>query len=245
MLLRSVSKSVILVAGAVAIALVLGFAPNSTAQKPADTEYTAWTPSQKVDCKLVDQRIAMIPHGDGDPVTAEETGPGGWRFSGRGTSFVTFGHWINDNGTPEDLSDDYYEVDAGRSNWAANAGIFNDYPRFLDLPQKPIEEGALMFHGRRGRVVVTGDGENFDFTLPGAGAGRIIINVTDPDGDGVYEGCAKTPLLKNFGFVVPEGGDFVQKEYFKAYAETDANGVVTFYEWTEISTFKNTDPNAY
>jgi hypothetical protein len=50
-----------------------------------------------------------------------------------------------------------------------------------------------------------------------------------------------SPLLANFGFTVQEGGDFVQREYFKASATTDANGTVTFFEWTEISTFNNTN----
>ena len=51
-------------------------------------------------------------------------------------------------------------------------------------------------------------------------------------------------MLKNFGFVVPEGGDFVQIEYFKAYATVDSAGTVTFFEWTEVSTFNNTIPGS-
>lgn len=208
--------------------------------------FTPHTSSQNVACNLVDQAIAGIPHGDGYPVTAEETGPGGWRFSGSGGSFVTFSYELNDNGTAGDPSDDFYDVVAGRSNIGSNAGTFNDYPEFLDLPQDPSDE-VLMFGGRRGEIVLTGDGENDPplFALPGQGGGEIRITVTDADGDGDYEGCAKSPLLKNFGFTIPEGGDFVQREYFKAYAEVDANGVVTSYEWTEISTFNNTVPLQY
>lgn len=48
-----------------------------------------------------------------------------------------------------------------------------------------------------------------------------------------------SPLLRNFGFVVPEGGDFVQQEYFKAVVEVDGFDTVLFFEWTEVSTFKN------
>ena len=72
--------------------------------------------------------------------------------------------------------------------------------------------------------------------------GPVVHSPTHPDGDGLFEGCATRPLIKNFGFVKPEGGDFVQSEYFKGYAETDTDGTVTFFEWTEVSTFKNTVP---
>lgn len=82
------------------------------------------------------------------------------------------------------------------------------------------------------------------FRLPGSGGGRVRINLHDPDGDLTYVGCAKSPLLRNFGFLVPEGGDFVQREYFKAVTTTDAAGTVTFFEWTEISTFKNVRPGS-
>lgn len=236
------NRSAIVVASALALALVFGFAPSSTAQNPADTEYNPWTPSQMVDCQLVDQLIAMIPHGDGvRPVTEEETGPGGWRYNGDGRSFVTFDYVLNDNGTPNDSSDDSYDVNAGRSAVGINGTIINDYPMFLDLQQNPVDD-ILTFSGRRGSIVLTGSAAA-GFTLPGAGDGQVIINVTDPDGDGAYEGCARTPIFQ--GFTVQGGGSFLQQEYFKAYAETDPNGVVTFYEWTEISTFKNTDPNAY
>jgi len=191
--------------------------------------YTPHTPSQSVDCEQVDQSLARIPHGNGDGVvTDEEVGPGGWRYNGGGMSFVTFAH---------ELVGDDYVVTAGRSRVGANTGIINDYPEFLDLPQTP-QEGALTFDGRNGAIVLSsGDG----FTLPGE---EIRINVRDQDGDGTYVGCAQSPLIENFGFTVPEGGDFVQREYFKAYAETDGDGVVTFYEWTEVSTFNNTNPDA-
>ena len=111
----------------------------------------------------------------------------------------------------------------------------------LDLPQSP-EAGVITFSGKRGEIILTGDTSNDPplFKLPGEGEGEVRINLHDPDGDGIFEGCAKSPMLKNFGFVVPEGGDFVQIEYFKAYAEVDEDGTVTFFEWTEISTFKNT-----
>ena len=94
---------------------------------PTTTTYTAVTPSQLVACSLVDKAISLIPHGDGiSPVTDAETGPGGWRFSNGGGSFVTFAHTLNDNGTPSDPSDDFYDVDAGRSNVAGNAeNVFN------------------------------------------------------------------------------------------------------------------------
>ena len=191
--------------------------------------------SQLLDCNLVDNAIEKIPKGDGvRPVTDEEVGPGGWRFNGIGESFVTFAYTLNAAG-------DGYIVVAGRSNAAGNAGTINDYPLMLDLPQLP-EAGAITFSGKRGEIILTGDTSNDPplFKLPGEGEGEVRINLSDPDGDGIFEGCAKSPMLKNFGVVVPEGGDFVQMEYFKAYAEVDEDGTVIFFEWTEISTFKNT-----
>jgi hypothetical protein len=195
------------------------------------------TDSQGVDCNQVDKILAHIPNGDGDgTVTDAETGPGGWRFNSGGRSFVTFAHTLNGLG-------DGYDVDAGRSNVAANAGIINDYPASLDLPQSALD-GVIVFKGRRGEITLTGDTANDPplFALPGAGEGQVRINLHDPDGDGIFEGCASSPLLKNFGFVKPEGGDFVQSDYFKAYADTDTDGTVTFFEWTEVSTFKHTVP---
>jgi len=172
-------------------------------------------------------------------------GPGGWRYNSVGRSFVTFEYTLNDNDTPADPSDDFYDVVAGRSRVGANSGIINDYPANLDLPQADLS-GAIVFSGKRGEIVLTGDTSNDPplFALPGKGEGQVRINLQDPDGDGLFEGCAKSPLLKNFGFVVPEGGDFVQIEYFKAYAEADEDGTVTFFEWTEISTFNNTVPGS-
>lgn len=196
--------------------------------------------SQSVQCNLVDTALSMLPPGDGDGViTNAELGPGRWRFNRFGQSFVTFAYFINGAG-------DGYNVIAGRSNLGANAGIINDYPDWLDLPQAP-SPGALVFSGPHGVIVLTGDPDNDPplFRLPGKGAGEIRINVTDTDGDGTYEGCAKSPLLRNFGVVRPEGGDFVQREYFKASAMVDSTGKVTFFEWTEVSTFHSTVPGLY
>ena len=208
----------------------------------ASNNPNAANPSQTVSCNLVDKTLSQIPHGDSiSPVTDAEVGPGGWRYSNGGGSFVTFAHTLNDNGSPADPSDDFYDVDAGRSNVAANAGTINDYPMNLDLPQSNLQ-GAMTFKGNRGEIVLTGDSTNDPplFALPGKGEGKVRINLIDNDKDGKFEGCAKTNLLKNFGFLKPEGGDFVQREYFKGYAEVDSSGTVTFFEWTEISTFKNT-----
>lgn len=201
--------------------------------------YTPVTPSQLVECNQVDKTLAHIPHGDGtNPVTDEETGPGGWRYNGGGQSFVTFAYTLN-------LDGDGYDVDAGRSKVAGNAGIINDYPAVLDLPQD-ASSGVMVIKGRRGDITLTGDtaGNPPLFKLPGAGEGQVRINLHDPDGDGIFEGCASSPMLKNFGFVKPEGGDFVQSEYFKGYAETGADGTVFFFEWTEISTFNKTVPGS-
>lgn len=205
----------------------------------AASSYHPVTPSQEVECNSVDERLSKTPHGNGDGVvTDDELGPGGWRFNGGGRSFVTFAHNLN-------AAEDGYDVVAGRSNVGANSGTINDYPAILDLPQSPLA-GVMVFSGRRGEIILTGDTSNDPplFALPGKGEGEVQINLSDPDKDGIYEGCATSPLLKNFGFVKPEGGDFVQKEYFKAYAETDNDGTVTFFEWTEISTFMNTDPDS-
>lgn len=200
-------------------------------------DYHPHTPSQEVECMVVDNTLAKIPHGDGDGVvTKDETGPGGWRYNGGGRSFVTFAH---------DLDGDQYIVDAGRSNVGSNSGIINDYPEFLDLPQD-AQDDVLQFSGPRGVITLTGGDE---FQLPGPDNGEVHINLTrvgpSDAGGNIYEGCAKAPQLTNFGFTVVEGGDFVQQEYFKVYAETDASGTVVFYEWTEISTFNNTNPDAY
>jgi hypothetical protein len=191
--------------------------------------------SQDVECKSVDNTVSKIPSGDGvAPVTDDELGPGGWRFNTAGQSFVTFAHTLNG-------AQDGYDVVAGRSNVGANAGTINDYPTVLDLPQSALDD-AMVFSGRRGEIILTGDTTTDPplFALPGKGEGQVRINLSDSDKDGIYEGCAVSPLLKNFGFTKSEGGDFVQQEYFKAYAETDNDGTVTFFEWTEISTFKNT-----
>jgi hypothetical protein len=203
----------------------------------AQTVYTPVTPSQMVDCNLVDRALGRIPHGDGDGVvTHAETGPGGWRFSRLGQSFVTFAYEWN-------AATQEYDVVAGRSAVGANAGIVNDYPAVLDLPQAPSPD-QLVFRDRSGEIVLTGDDSTDPpaFKLPGRGPGRVRIPMTETDVPGTYEGCAVSPLLRNFGVVVAEGGDFVQKEYFKAYAETDADGNVTFFETTEVSTFKNVRP---
>ncbi len=214
---------------------LLAFTSFASAGPPVLTTYTAITPSQLVDRKQIDKALSHIPYGDGiSPVTDAETGPGGWRFSNGGGSFVTFAHHLNAglNG---------YDVDAGRSNVAGSAGTINDYPAVLDLPQLATS-GVMTIVGKRGEIILTGDTSNIPplFKLPGAGAGTVRINVHDPDGDGTYEGCAQSPLLKNFGFVKPEGGDFVQQEYFKAIVDVDGSGTITFFEWTEVSTFKTT-----
>jgi len=228
-----------LIVTTMAVVLLLALVSGTAfAAKPSVT-YNPTTPSQLVACKLVDNAIAMIPHGDGiSPVEDSEVGPGGWRYSNSGGSFVTFAYTLN-------IAGDSYDVVAGRSNAAGNAGTINDYPAKLDLTQSP-ESGAIVFSGKRGEIVLTGDTSNDPplFALPGKGAGQVRINMHDPDGDGIFEGCAKSPLIKNFGFVVPEGGNFVQQEYFKAYAVVDGSGTVTFYEWTEISTFNNTVPGS-
>ena len=229
----------VLVALALVLSLSLIPAVPVLAAKPAAVTYTPVTPSQSVACKLVDNALAKIPHGDGvSPVTDAEVGPGGWRYSNSGGSFVTFAYTLNASG-------DGYDVVAGRSNVAGNAGIINDYPAVLDLPQSPLS-GAIVFSGKRGEIVLTGDTSIPPlFALPGKGAGQVRINLHDPDGDGVFEGCAVSPMLKNYGYVVPEGGDFVQKEYFKAYARVDpTTGTVIFFEWTEVSTFNNTIPGS-
>lgn len=217
---------------AIALALAVTFGFGDITASASDNPNT---PSQLVQCNQVDKLLSFIPHGDGvSPVTDAETGPGGWRFSSSGRSFVTFAHAY-------DAINDRYDVIAGRSKVGANAAIISDYPATLDLPQSDLL-GAIVFKGRRGEITLTGDTVNDPplFALPGAGEGSVRINLHDPDADGNFEGCAESPLLKNFGFVKPEGGDFVQVEYFKGYAEVDANGIVTFFEWTEVSTFKNT-----
>lgn len=212
-------------------------AASSAHAGPSLSTYNPETPSQRVECNQVDKALAYIPRGDGvPPVTDAETGPGGWRFSSSGQSFVTFAHDIN-------ATMDGYDVIAGRSRVRGNTDRINDYPAVLDLPQAP-QSGVMVFDGNQGEITLTGDSSNDPplFRLPGAGEGQVRINLHDPDGDGIFEGCASRPMLKNFGFVKPEGGDFVQSEYFKAYAETDFDGTVIFFEWTEVSTFKQTVP---
>jgi len=220
-----------------AMSCVIGAAP-ARAQAPAQSVYIPVTPSQFVECNQVDEALSATPHGNGDNVvTDDELGPGGWRYNGRGMSFVTFAHTLNAGGNG-------YDVVAGRSNVGGNTGIINDYPGVLDLPQTSTS-GVMTIAGRRGEIILTGDTSNDPplFALPGKGEGTVRINVQDPDGDGRYEGCAQSPLLRNFGFVRPEGGDFIQQELFKAVVDVNADGTVTFFEWTEVSTFKNTDPD--
>ena len=204
---------------------------------PAVSTYTPHLPSQNVVCNQVDKALSFIPRGDGDgTVTDAEVGIGGWRYNRLGQSFVTFAHTLN-------TSANGYDVAAGRSNVASNAGTINDYPATLDLPQTSIS-GVMTILGRRGEIILTGDTANDPplFKLPGAGEGTVRINVHDPDQDGWYDGCAESPLLRNFGFVVPEGGDFVQQEFFKAIVHVRSDGTVDFFEWTEVSTFKNVTP---
>ena len=223
-------RTLVALTAATVLATVFGGVTAIASDNP-----NASNPSQTVQCNQVDKLLSFIPHGDGDGiVTDDETAHGGWRYNSRGRSFVTFAHAY-------DAVNDKYLVDAGRSNVGANAGIINDYPATLDLPQSDLA-GAIIFKGRRGDITLTGDTVNTPplFALPGAGEGSVRINLHDPDGNGTFEGCAESPLLKNFGFVKPEGGDFVQVDYFKAIADVDAFGIVTFFEWTEVSTFNNT-----
>lgn len=219
-------------ASTILIALgLLGCASSVAAQ----TGYNPVTPSQQVACKQVDTSLSKIPQGDGDgTVTDAETGPGGWRYNRFGQSFVTFAHTWD---TTE------YDVVAGRSRVGVNSSIINDYPAALDLPQTSVS-GQLVFKDKQGEIVLTGDTDNDPplFKLPGKGAGQVRIVMTETETPNSFEGCAISPLLKNFGFVVQEGGDFVQREFFKAYAETDLDGNVNFFEWTEVSTFKNVTP---
>lgn len=206
---------------------------NLSQGSPSSTSYHPVTPSQLVECELVDRTIARIPRGDGDgTLDSDETGPGGWFFAPNGRSFVTFAFELDDAGTPGDPSDDVYQVDAGRSAVAANSDIINDYPEFLDLPQGTSGNIRSM---SRPRDEITLVGVSPEFELPGKDGGKAIISVTDPDGDGVYEGCAERPLRTLFGFLVTEGGDLLQHEYFKVFAETDETDRVTFWEFTEIS----------
>lgn len=198
--------------------------------------YTPHHSSQEVQCNVVDNAIARIPQGDGiAPVTEDELGPGGWRFNTLGRSFVTFRYDWNS-------IEDHYDVVAGRSNIGQNIGTINDYPQFLDLPQSP-SAGQLQFMRNRGEIILSG---HPNFRLPGPGdGGELRINmrrVATENGDGIYEGCATTPFLTLFGFLVPEGGDFVQRDYFKAWARANEQGEVNEWEWTEITTFNNTDP---
>ena len=192
------------------------------------------TRSQMEPCNLVDEALAKVPHGNGDnTVTDNELGPEGWRYNSRGRSFVTFLHTLDPSGAA-------YSVFAGRSNVGVNSGIVNDYPLALDLPQSTLS-GPIIFSGRRGEIVLTGDpfNEPPQFAMPGKGAGEVRISLHDPDRDGIYVGCAQSQLLENFGLPSPQEGGLVQREFFKVYAETDEDGVVTFFEWTEVSTFKN------
>lgn len=217
------SPIAVAVVAAALVVILAALATPAAAAKPEGTTYTPTTPSQLVDCNIVDRETAKLPRfGEG---------PGGWRYSNGGTSFVTFAQTL-DASDPDDLA---YESVAGRSNVRGNTGQPNDYPNVLDLPQSSQTE-ILEFNGPHGVIVLSGGEE---FQLPGEGTGEIRINVHDPERDGTYEGCAKTRQLTNFGFSNVEGGDFVQQELFKVYAETDDDGVVIFYEFTEISTFKN------
>jgi len=221
------------------VMLPFGLAGTSVNAGQTLSTYTPNTPSQLVNCNQVDTALAHIPKGNGDGTVADdEVGVGGWRYNRFGQSFVTFAHTLNDAGNG-------YDVTAGRSNVVANSGIVNDYPAFLDLPQVPIS-GVMTILGRRGEIILTGDTSNDPplFKLPGAGEGSVRINVQDPDTDGKYEGCAESPLLRNFGVLRPEGGDFIQQEFFKAVVVVNSVGTVTSFEWTEVSTFKNLIPGS-
>ena len=195
------------------------------------TTYHPSSPSHEVSCNMVDSALAKIPQGNGDgAVGASELGPGGWHFNGNGQSFATFRHF---------LTGDTYAVIAGRSRVRANFATVNDYPARMDFAQAPLNMG-LQFKKSHGVIVLSGDTRRDPprFTLPGNSEGWVRVHMRDRDGDGVYEGCASTPWLSNFGVLVPEGGDFLQQNYIKIHAVTNGDGVVTFFEMTEISTFK-------
>ena len=214
-----------LILGAV-LAASVGLAPAATVFNPE-------SPSQRVSCRIVDEAIRKVPRGDGDGVVTDaEMGPGSWRFNGRGQSFLTYKFTLNESSTA-------YSAVLGKSNFFGNRGVVNDYPQVLDVWSRP-SYGVMKFRSGRGELVLHGDtaADPPRFALPGNGAGTVRIPLRDPDGDGVFEGCASSPWLKNFGVLVPEGGDFLQHMLYKAYATTDANGVVTMFEWTETAVFK-------
>jgi hypothetical protein len=185
---------------------------------------------------MVDQAIGKVPRGDGNGVvTDEEVGPGGWRFNGRGKSFVTYRYTLGSSG---------YAAVVGQSNFIGNRGVVNDYPRVLDIWAPPRSE-PMVFRKGKGELVLYGDraADPPRFALPGSDGGQVRIPLHDPDGDGVFVGCASSPYLKNFGTLVTEGGDFLQHNLYKAYAVAGADGVVTMFEWTEAVVFKNVEPD--
>ena len=215
--------------------LAVGLTGALQAQGPAGSVYHPVTLSQSIECQVVDRAIAAIPQGDGAaPTTADELGPGGWRFGVDGTSFVTFIFGINADETG-------YEWVAGRSAFGGNAS--NDYPANFNLAAGSISD-VLTFSGKRAELTLSGDNDDPPvFAVPGPGSGRIHISLRDLDGDGGYEGCVRRPFLKNQGDLRPEGGEYLEQEYYKVFAFAEEDGTVVYWEFTEITTFNNTLPN--
>jgi hypothetical protein len=79
------------------LTLLVGLATLATGLQAGAASAETFTPhteSQYVDCSQVDKALSQLPHGNGDGTATEaETGPGGWRFSGSGRSFVTFAQY--------------------------------------------------------------------------------------------------------------------------------------------------------
>lgn len=192
--------------------------------------FTPVTPSQQVECEQVDEVIRRIPKGNGDGVvTKDETGPEGWHFDRFGRSFVTFMHTWNGK--------DRYVVVAGRSNVGTNAGVINDYPLILDLPQHALF-GRLAFRYQN-VLVVDPTRETTLFAPSGTGTGQVQITLHEVDMPNIFVGCATHPPHEILAVRAPEDNHSVLRDYFKAYAETDDEWNVTRFEWTGISTFKS------
>ena len=220
--------------------MVVGMAGMATAVWAGPQEVTTYNPkmpSHSVNCNGIARSIGNVPHGNGDGITSdEEVGRGGWRYSSRGKSFITQRYTLNSGRSG-------YDVLLGQSNFIGNRGIVNDYPRVLDYWTYPVPR-TLVFANGSGELVLTGDPSVTPprFSFPGQGSGTVRIPMRDPEGDGTFVGCKASPWLKNFGLLVSEGGDYLQQSLYKVYAKTDATGMVTSLEWTEIVLFKNVRP---
>ncbi len=232
----------------------------------AGDEISRHTPSQKVECEAVASTLEALPRGDGDgKVTDDEVGPDGWRLSRFGTSVVTVAYRLDRNDTPEDPTDDFYAVTAGRSGTGANEKIVNAYPAELDREQSPVRglrdrperfwysaanlevpkrtlPDALTFEGEEAKLVLTGTRTTRPraFRFPGRGIGRVAVTLRDPDGDGVYTGCGKSPVLNAHALRVgtKKKGELLQRAFVKVHAAVNDAGRVEFLEHTEISVFK-------